>query len=657
MDRKPVQQFGPYRIEGVLGRGGMGEVYRAYDETHDRVVALKLLTESLADDAGYRERFRRESQLAARLRDPHVIPIHRYGEIEGRLFLDMRLVEGEDLGEALDRDGPMPPGRAVNIISQIARALDAAHDDGLIHRDVKPSNVLLSNPGSDEDFIYLVDFGIARTVGSGKAAALTHTGAALGSFDYMAPERFLDSGVDRRTDVYSLACLLYECLMASRPFKGDGLPTLMYAHLNLPPPRPSTQRPGIPPGLDEVIVTGMAKSPDQRFTRAGELGAAARAALAGAARPYPPGSARPGSASGWSSAAPYPQRPGSSPGLAQPGRPSNPPRAWSGPMQPRAPSQSGPLGPGPAGFYGPAPGSHPRPGQRPGQHPGSRPGMPSSHPGPPGMPGPARPSHPGPQGLPGPRPGSMSGPTAGQPRTGSGPGRPPVRRVPRVSRRAQLVAVAIVAVLLIAVVVSIIVVLNSGDDPGAAADPTTSSTAGPNPSEELPAGGILDGAGGSSTAEPAEPTNEAALRELIPLDFNATNCTPTDRPADDGSLAALTCGPSISPGANASEFFLYGSGAELEAAFQVYVQERSLDELPSGDAGECGAAQGFAEYSQGGPVVGVLACYVDSENTAIMVWTNTELEVFAITSAASGDEAGLRELYDWWIVRGQITRR
>ena len=164
MDRSPVQQFGPYRIEGVLGRGGMGEVYRAYDETHDRVVALKLLTESLADDAGYRERFRRESQLAARLRDPHVIPIHSYGEIDGRLFLDMRLVEGEDLGEALDRDGPMSSERAVSIIGQIARALDAAHDDGLIHRDVKPSNVLISDPGSDEDFIYLVDFGIARTV-------------------------------------------------------------------------------------------------------------------------------------------------------------------------------------------------------------------------------------------------------------------------------------------------------------------------------------------------------------------------------------------------------------------------------------------------------------------------------------------------------------
>ncbi|MGI8626663.1 MAG: protein kinase domain-containing protein [Geodermatophilaceae bacterium] len=675
MDRKPMQRFGPYRIEGVLGRGGMGEVYRAYDETHDRVVALKLLSESLAGDAGYRERFRRESQLAARLREPHVIPIHRYGEIDGRLFLDMRLVEGEDLGDALDRDGPMPPARAVNIISQIARALDAAHDDGLIHRDVKTSNVLLSNPGSDEDFIYLVDFGIARTVGSGKAA-LTHTGAALGSFDYMAPERFLDSGVDRRTDVYSLACLLYECLMASRPFTGDGLPTLMYAHLNLPPPRPSTQRPGIPPALDEVIAKGMAKSPDQRFARAGDLGAAARAALAGAERFGSPGPNGPGSASGWSTGAPFASRPGSNPGPAgpaQPGRPSNPPGPWSGPVHPREASHHGsgspgsgspgPGGPGSGGhgsgnFFPATPGSPSGPDRRPGS-PGS--GSPGSHPGPPGVPGPARSAHPGVSGLPGSRRGSLPGPTAGPPRTGSGAGRQLGQRQPqpRDSRRAQLVAVAIVAVLLLAVVVSIIIVLNSGDDPRTAADPTT-STASNTPTEELPAGGILDGAGGSNAEEPAgpaEPADEETLRQLIPLDFNASNCTATDRPADDGSLAALTCGPSISPGANASEFFLYASGAELEAAFQSYVRARSLDELPSSDAAECGADQGFGEYAQGGPVVGALACFVDSENTAYVVWTNTELQVFAITSAAVGDEAGLRSLYDWWVARGQITRR
>lgn len=563
MDRSPVQQFGPYRIEGVLGRGGMGEVYRAYDQTHDRVVALKLLTESLADDAGYRERFRRESQLAARLREPHVIPIHSFGEIDGRLFLDMRLVEGEDLGEALDRQGPMPPERAVSIISQVARALDAAHDDELIHRDVKPSNVLLSNPGSDEDFIYLVDFGIARAAGSGRAA-LTHTGAALGSFDYMAPERFLDAGIDRRTDVYSLACLLYECLMASRPFNGDGLPTLMYAHLNLAPPRPSTQRPGIPYGLDQVIATGMAKNPDRRYARAGDLGAAARAALAS------------------------PRSPPAGPEI--PGVLAAPPRPWSGPAASRGGSQSGPHAPtpsGPQGFSGPPPGRSPK------------------------------------------------------------------------SRRGLLLAAAAVAALLVVLAVTLIVVLDAADPPGTSADPTASAA---TPSlTELPAGGILDGAGGSGSDEragPAEPTDESALRDLIPLDFSADNCTPTGRPADDGSLAALTCGASItSPGANASDFLLYGDADDLTAAFEAYVQERSLEALPSSDAAACGEDEGYGQYSQGGPVLGSLACFIDSENTAYLAWTNNELKVFAITSAASGDAVGLRAIYDWWVTRGQITRR
>lgn len=647
-----MQQFGPYRIEGVLGRGGMGEVYRAYDETHDRIVALKLLTESLADDAGYRERFRRESQLAARLREPHVIPIHRYGEIDGRLFLDMRLVEGEDLGEALDRDGPMPPHRAVSIISQVARALDAAHDDGLIHRDVKPSNVLLSNPGSDEDFIYLVDFGIARTAGSGQAAALTHTGAALGSFDYMAPERFLDSVLDRRTDVYSLACLLYECLMARRPFTGDGLPTLMYAHLNLPPPRPSTQRPGIPQGLDQVIAAGMAKSPDQRFARAGDLGAAARAALAGA--PTTHGRDGPGSAVGWAvTGDPSLQRPRSDPGPphqspapqgpSHPGPPGIPPRPWSGGPGPN--SRPDPPGVLPRSWSGPGPGSHLGPPGLPGPA-GYRQTSRPSQPGRPGMPGGSGPSQPG------------TGPRPVQP--GSAPARDQGRGSGQSSRRGLLVAAAIAAVLVVALTVLLVVALNTGNDPDTTADPTTTSATSPTPTVELPAGGILDGAGGSGPdqAGPADPADESALRDLIPLDFTASSCTSTGRPADDGSLAALTCGASISsPGANASDFFLYDTAEELDEAFRAYVQDRSLGELPASDAAECGEEEGFGEYAQGGPVLGALACFIDSEDTAYLVWTNTELRVFAITSAASGNAAGLRDLYDWWVSRGQITPR
>ncbi|EOD68459.1 serine/threonine-protein kinase, partial [Amycolatopsis vancoresmycina] len=179
-----MEQFGPYRIEGLLGRGGMGEVHRAYDTAHDRVVALKLLSDPFVADEAFRARFRRESQIVARLREPHVIPIHAYGEIDGRLYLDMRLVEGRDLKELLEA-GPLEPGRAAEIVAQVAGALDAAHADGLVHRDVKPSNVLVTDAG----FVYLVDFGIARSM-TAEGTSITGTGNVIGTLDYMAPERF-----------------------------------------------------------------------------------------------------------------------------------------------------------------------------------------------------------------------------------------------------------------------------------------------------------------------------------------------------------------------------------------------------------------------------------------------------------------------------------
>jgi serine/threonine-protein kinase len=268
------RHVGNYRLETLLGVGGMGEVYKAYDTQRDRYVALKLLPEAYSGDRAYLKRFQRESNVAARLRDPHVIPIHDFGEIDGQLFIDMRLVDGVDIGALIDACVRIAPERAVYLIGQVAEALDAAHADHLVHRDIKPSNILVTS----SDFVYVVDFGIARSTGD-RQTPLTHTGAYIGTLDYMAPERFIGHDVDGRADVYSLACLLHECLTGAPPFGGRELPALMYAQLYYPPPLASTLAEGVPPALDAVIARGMAKDPKDRFQTAGALAVAAREAL------------------------------------------------------------------------------------------------------------------------------------------------------------------------------------------------------------------------------------------------------------------------------------------------------------------------------------------------------------------------------------------
>ncbi|OBH09706.1 protein kinase [Mycobacterium sp. E3247] len=279
------ESFGHYQLLDVLGRGGMGQVYRAYDAATDRVVVLKVLPPNLAEDQEFQQRFRREARIAASLNDPHVVPIHGYGEIDGRLYVDMRLIEGRDLLQYIDENGGrLSPERAVAVIEQVAAALDSAHQVGLVHRDIKPKNILVTNA---RDFVYLIDFGIARTVAD---TALTQTGHTMGTVAYMAPERFRGT-TDHRADVYSLACVLHECLTGKRPYAGDSLEEQLHAHLNVPPPRPSTTSAGVPPALDAVVARGMAKDPEHRYQSAMELAEAARAALAGApmtSSPPPP---------------------------------------------------------------------------------------------------------------------------------------------------------------------------------------------------------------------------------------------------------------------------------------------------------------------------------------------------------------------------------
>jgi predicted Ser/Thr protein kinase len=267
--------FGRYRLLKLLGRGGMGEVWRAYDTDTNRVVALKVLLPQLTDNPAFEQRFRREAYTAAALSEPHVVPIHNFGEIDGRLYVDMRLIEGRDL-QSLLAEGPLSPPRAVMIVEQVAAALRAAHTAGLVHRDVKPSNILIAV----DDFAYLIDFGIARTADQ---TGLTTSGSVIGTWAYMAPERFGTEAVDWRADVYALACVLYECLTGARPFPGDSIEQQVAGHITAPPPRPSLMAAGLPPAMDEVIATGMAKAPENRYQSATDLADAARVALTGPA--------------------------------------------------------------------------------------------------------------------------------------------------------------------------------------------------------------------------------------------------------------------------------------------------------------------------------------------------------------------------------------
>ena len=275
--------FGRYEIRSLIGAGGMGEVYQAYDTTKDRIVAIKLLRPELAAHSGFQERFRRESRVAARLQEPHVIPVHDWGEINGVLYIDMRLVEGSNLNAVLKRNGPLDPVRATSIIAQVAEALDAAHAAGLIHRDVKPENILLT----PNNFTYLVDFGIAHLGGE---SGITSAGSAIGSFAYMAPERFTGGPIGTQADVYSLACVLYECLTGQQPFPPGDVTQMMAAHLMRPQPRPSAVRPDLNPAFDDVIARGMEKRPELRFASTGELARAATDAASPppvATRPFP----------------------------------------------------------------------------------------------------------------------------------------------------------------------------------------------------------------------------------------------------------------------------------------------------------------------------------------------------------------------------------
>jgi len=271
-------EFAGYRIERRLGRGGMGVLYLAIEPGLERRVALKLIAPEAAADEVFSRRFAEESKIAASIEHPNVVPIYAAGEESGVPFIAMRYVAGADLGRRLARDDRLEPATAVELIAQIGNGLDAIHAAGLIHRDVKPANVLLAGEAGTEH-AYITDFGVARNVAT--ESGLTQTGRFVGTLDYVAPEQISGGQIDARVDVYALGCLLFKLLTGEVPFPKEGEAARLYAHLHDPPPVPSLYVPEVSMALDDVVVRAMSKQPDDRYPSAGDLGRAAQAAQRG----------------------------------------------------------------------------------------------------------------------------------------------------------------------------------------------------------------------------------------------------------------------------------------------------------------------------------------------------------------------------------------
>ncbi len=278
----PGDEIDGFVIEAVAGRGGMGVVYRARQQRPDRVVALKVIAPEAADDPAFRTRFELESSIAAQIEHPNVIPVYAIGEARGILYIAMRFVEGTDLRSLLAAEGTLPPARAAAIVDGAGRALDAAHAHGLVHRDVKPANILLAAVGG-HDHVYLTDFGLSRHIQS--TSGPTRTGAFLGTIDYVAPEQARGERVDARADIYSLGCVLFTALTGSVPFDADSDLAKLYARDRSPAPSVLERAPDLPPAIDAVVARAMAKTPRERYRSAGDLGRAALAAAAGATLP------------------------------------------------------------------------------------------------------------------------------------------------------------------------------------------------------------------------------------------------------------------------------------------------------------------------------------------------------------------------------------
>ena len=586
-------QFGPYRLLRLIGKGGMGEVYEAQDTVKDRIVALKLLPEGVSHDPVFRKRLQREAHSAGRLQEPHVVPIHDYGEIDGVLYVDMRMISGSDLRKLLKSYGPMTPARAVAIVRQVGAALDAAHESGIMHRDVKPENILVTG----EDFAYLVDFGIANAASDEK---LTELGTAVGTYAYMAPERFTNDEVTFRADIYALACVLHECLTGSQPYGGDSVSVVITAHLMQPIPRPSVERPGIPAAFDQVIARGMAKKSYERYSTAGALAMAATQALTELDK---------------GQAETIVQR---SEAATTPGVPLDQGATMAAPLTP-------PPGYGPAASITPTPGVTPPPipygtTPTPGSYPGSYPAA----------------SQPVSQqyGFTGPPPPPTGASASGAAWT---PPPPPGSNPNGGNKTALILIGAIVGVLvLVAGAVGIVMALSSDDTNADGPTSTSKSPTKVSTSRTRPS---------STTEEPTPTINPdsfgAKLMALIPSGYPTSVCEIASPPAP-GALATIDCQKSTQPdGPDAARYSLFATAAELQQHFDQSLKEN--EEVLRCPGSDLDSPQDWNFKSAPDVVAGQVACGTYQGNADVM-WTQVQDLMLADVQSSNLDS-----LHNWWL--------
>jgi serine/threonine-protein kinase len=571
----------------------MGEVYEAEHTVKEWTVAVKLMSDTFSRDPVFRERMKREARIAGRLQEPHVVPIHDYGEIDGQMFMEMRLIEGTDLDSVLKRFGPLTPPRAVAIITQIASALDAAHAAGVMHRDIKPPNILVTR----DDFAYLVDFGIASATTDEK---LTQLGTAVGTWKYMAPERFSNDEVTYRADIYALACVLHESLTGSPPYRADSATTLVTAHLMDPIPQPSTVRSGIPKAFDGVIARGMAKKPEDRFASAGDLALAATEALSDPDQDHAANILR------RSQEATLPT--GTAPAPAE--TPASPPPspAQSSPP-PQYPAASGPSS-------GPMP-QTPQPGQPWG--PPSGPVPAASQPSPQyyqpssGNWGSVPPGAPPPQQLSGPIPWNQ----------------PPAK--PKRSPWPIIAAVAALVIVLVIAAIGIAMTMGGDDDN----KPQAHSTTTPSPTTTSPRS--------TTTTTPAGDP-QGKLLTLLPAGYPSGTCTPTTPKPNSiwvNAVAMVDCGQNTNPGGPSRAVYgLFANSDALKKAFNDDIAAGQLMNCPGG-----GPSPDSWHYDKTPTVTaGMVACatYKDHPN---VVWTN---QAKLMLSDVFGDPPAIEDLHGWW---------